>query len=74
MTDLVNRLRHFGKLFGYDVKLLFEDAADEIERMRKAMETIINLSDLEMRDGDEARRIAVEALSAPVASSTEGAA
>lgn len=32
--DIVARLRHFGKLFGYDVKPLFEDAANEIERLR----------------------------------------
>ena len=33
--EIVGRLRHFGKLFGYDVKPLFEDAASEIERLRE---------------------------------------
>lgn len=33
--EIVARLRHFGKLFKFDVKPLFDDAANEIDRLRE---------------------------------------
>ena len=38
--EIVSRLRHFGKLCGYDIKPLFEDAAAEIEQLRAALQFI----------------------------------
>ena len=65
--EIVGRLRHFGKLFGYDVKPLFEDAADEIERLRKALTDILRECDEAPTDNSAwvvaVQRIARDALS-----------
>lgn len=37
-NDLVLRLRHMAKLLGFDLPALLNEAADEIERLRRAAE------------------------------------
>ena len=65
--EIVGRLRHFGKLFGYDVKPLFDDAADEIEQLQAALRDILRECDEAPTDNSAwivaIQRIASDALS-----------
>ena len=56
MTDIVERLRHYGKVgSGLDGPLLCREAAEEIERLRAGLEHIRTLAD----DIDTAARVAL---------------
>lgn len=40
MTDIVERLRHLAKLLGFDLTATLNEAADEIARLRAALQFV----------------------------------
>ena len=45
MADIVQRLRHLAKLLGLDLPAILNEAADEIERLRKDIERLQSLAE-----------------------------